>query len=207
MGFIEKRSGRYRARYRDPLGRQRSETFTRKADAERFIREMQVDIERGRWIDPAGADLALGTWAEEFLSLARRLSPSTQETYARDLNRYVLPRFGSYRIGRLPADEIENWLNDDPGADVVATGPVAAPVEPVSDLHRVEAHQVAPLDERDAPFEDQAADVSGVDAEELGDGGDVEQAGRQLVGGAGGRHGRAPSVGAERGGVSLSLGR
>jgi hypothetical protein len=79
MGFIERRSGRYRARYRDPLGRQRSETFTRKADAERFIREMQVDIERGRWIDPAGADVALGTWAEEFLSLARRLSPSTQD--------------------------------------------------------------------------------------------------------------------------------
>ncbi len=55
MGFIEKRSGHYRARYRDPLGRQRSETFTRKADAERYLREMQVDIERGRWIDPAGA--------------------------------------------------------------------------------------------------------------------------------------------------------
>ncbi len=58
MGFIEKRSGHYRARYRDPLGRQRSETFTRKADAERYLREMQVDIERGRWIDPAGAVVA-----------------------------------------------------------------------------------------------------------------------------------------------------
>jgi integrase len=118
MGFIEKRSGRYRARYRDPLGRQRSETFTRKADAERFLREMRVDIERGRWIDPAGADVALASWAEEFLSLARRLSPSTQETYARDLRRYVLPRFGSYRLGRLPADEVENWLNDEIAAGI-----------------------------------------------------------------------------------------
>ena len=65
MGFIEKRDGNHRARYRDPLGRQRSETFTRKGDAERFLREMQVDIERGRWIDPAGADVALGAWAED----------------------------------------------------------------------------------------------------------------------------------------------
>ncbi len=113
MGFIEKRSGHYRARYRDPLGRQRSETFTRKADAERYLREMQVEIERGRWIDPAGADLALAVWADEFLSLARRLSPSTQDTYRRDLKRYILPRFGDYRIGRLPAGEIENWLNDE----------------------------------------------------------------------------------------------
>ncbi len=40
MGFIEKRNGRHRARYRDPLGHQRCETFTRKADAERYLREM-----------------------------------------------------------------------------------------------------------------------------------------------------------------------
>ena len=113
MGFIEKRNGRYRARYRDPLGRQRCENFTRKADADRFLREMQVDIERGRWIDPTGADTPLAEWAEEFLSLARRLSPSTQETYARDLRRYILPRIGTYRLGRLPADEIEAWLLDE----------------------------------------------------------------------------------------------
>jgi len=49
MGFIERRNGRYRARHRDPLGGQRCETFTRKADAERYLREMQVEIERGRW--------------------------------------------------------------------------------------------------------------------------------------------------------------
>ncbi len=109
MGFIEKRSGRYSARHRDPLGQQRSETFTCKADAERFLREVQVEMERGRCIDPRGAEAALASWAEEFLSLARRLSTTTQETYRRDLERYFLPRFGSYRLGRLPADEIENW--------------------------------------------------------------------------------------------------
>ena len=49
----------------------------------------------------------------KFLSLARRLSPTTQETYRRDLTKYIVPRFGAYRIGRLPADEIENWLNDE----------------------------------------------------------------------------------------------
>ena len=87
MGHIEKRYGNYRARYRDPLGRQHSKTFTRKTDAQRFLREMQVDVDRGRWLDPAGADMALEVWAEEFLRLARRLSPSTQETYRRDLRR------------------------------------------------------------------------------------------------------------------------
>lgn len=113
MGSVEKRGGRYRAKYRDPLGRQRSETFARKADAERFLREQRVEMDRGRWIDPAGADVPLSRWADEFLELARRLAPLTQQTYRRDLERYILPRFGSYRIGRLPADEIENWLLDE----------------------------------------------------------------------------------------------
>lgn len=35
------------------------------------------------------------------------------QTYRRDLDKYVHPRFGAYRIGRLPADEIESWLNDE----------------------------------------------------------------------------------------------
>ncbi len=74
MGYVQKRSGRYRARYRDPVGRMTSKTFARKADAERFLNEMQVDLARGAWIDPRGAEMALADWAEEFLSLARRLS-------------------------------------------------------------------------------------------------------------------------------------
>lgn len=50
---------------------------------------------------------------------------TTQETYRRDLDEYVLPRFGAYRLGQLPADEIENWLNDE----------IAAAIAP-SSVHR-----------------------------------------------------------------------
>jgi hypothetical protein len=121
MGFVEKKrsgDGRYRARYRDPLGRQRSRSFARKADADRFLLKMESDKVGGMWIDPRGADTPLAVWAEDFLRLSRRLSPSTQQTYRRDLDKYVLPRFGEYRIGRLPPDEIENWLNDEIDAGI-----------------------------------------------------------------------------------------
>lgn len=120
MGFIEKRTGErgYRARYRDPLGEQRSKTFVRKADAQRFLLEMESEKARGSWIDPRGAEMPLAMWAEEFLSLCRRLSPTTLEAYRRDVRKYVLPRFGSYRLGRIPPDEIENWLNDEIAAGI-----------------------------------------------------------------------------------------
>src|SRR3954464_3329890 len=65
MGYIEKRNGKYRARYRDPLGRAHSKTFIRKADADRFILEMETEKQRGNWIDPPKADPPLAEGAEE----------------------------------------------------------------------------------------------------------------------------------------------
>jgi len=50
-----------------------------------------------------------------------RLAKTTQETYRRDLDKYVLPRFGDYRLGQVPADEIENWLNDEIAAGIAPT--------------------------------------------------------------------------------------
>jgi integrase len=121
MSYVERRNGRYRARYRDPLGRVTSTTFDRKADAQRFLAEMETEKARGSWIDPRHADLPLAQWSAEFLALARRLSPSTQETYRRDLNKYVPPALGAYRLGALPPDEIENWLNDELQSGIAAS--------------------------------------------------------------------------------------
>jgi hypothetical protein len=51
MGHIERRvwSGKvsYRARYRDPAGRERSKSFDRKADAERWLAQMEHAKARG----------------------------------------------------------------------------------------------------------------------------------------------------------------
>ena len=55
----------------------------------------------------------MAEWSEEFLRLSRRLSPTTEAAWRRHLERYVVPRFAAYRIGRLPADEIENSLMDE----------------------------------------------------------------------------------------------
>lgn len=113
MAWIEKRSGGYRVKYRDPLGRQKSKSFVLKEDARRFSREVEVDKTRGAWLDPTDADIPLAVWAETFLGLCRRLSPRTQETYRRDLDTYILPKWGAHRIGRMPAEEIERWLLDE----------------------------------------------------------------------------------------------
>ena len=64
MGYIEKRPGEsgYRARYRDPLGRKHSRTFARKADAQRWLAEVEHDKTRGNWTNPAFGRVRFSAW-------------------------------------------------------------------------------------------------------------------------------------------------
>jgi hypothetical protein len=58
MGFIEKRSSErgYRARDCDPLGDQRTKTFARKADAQRFLLEMGRSLWGGRHLSAGSTE-------------------------------------------------------------------------------------------------------------------------------------------------------
>ena len=57
MSHRETRGARYRARFTDPTGAEHSRTFTRKADAQRFLRELDAAMLRGSWVDPRDADI------------------------------------------------------------------------------------------------------------------------------------------------------
>jgi hypothetical protein len=66
MAHIERRvrSGKvnYRARYRDPAGRERSKSFSRKVDAERWLAEIEHAKTRGAWTDPALGMVQFSDW-------------------------------------------------------------------------------------------------------------------------------------------------
>ena len=47
-----------RARYRDPSGRERSKHFDRKADAQRWLAQVELSKARGEWMDPASGRIA-----------------------------------------------------------------------------------------------------------------------------------------------------
>ena len=74
MAYVERRSrDRWRARYRGPDGRERSKTFARRIDAERFLAAMEHSKSIGAFVDPAlgrvrladfGAHVAPRRWAD-----------------------------------------------------------------------------------------------------------------------------------------------
>ena len=56
MAHVDKistgRGLRYRARWRDPDGSEKSKTFDRKSDADRFASKVEHDVNVGGYIDP-----------------------------------------------------------------------------------------------------------------------------------------------------------
>lgn len=78
MAHVEKRAqGRWRARYLGPDGRERSKTFDRRADAERFLTGIEHSKLVGSYIDPDDGRVTFAVYAKEWLA-TRVHRPATQ---------------------------------------------------------------------------------------------------------------------------------
>jgi integrase len=120
MGHVEKRQRRsqdgqpgqvhWRGRYRDADGRERSESFERRVDAERFLERVGADIQRGEWIDPALRRARFGEWAEGWWATTVKLRPNTRRGYWLLLENHVLPYFGERRIAAIDYVDVERFI-------------------------------------------------------------------------------------------------
>lgn len=113
MAFVEKRGpNRWRARYRGPDHRERSKTFARRADAERWLHQVEAEKARGAWIDPRLGRKAFGDWAREWFEGAAHLRPSSRARVESDLRVYLLPRFGARALATITPVEVRSFVAD-----------------------------------------------------------------------------------------------
>lgn len=117
MAHIEDRGSggrlRWRVRWRDPAGRHRSKSFERKADADRYLHSLSVDLDQGTWRDPRRAEIIIADYAERWYSTRlARWKPSTAASQRNLLDSRVLPRWGRYPIGAIEYAEAAEWVAD-----------------------------------------------------------------------------------------------
>jgi integrase len=124
MASIEKRvrNGRttYRARYRDPAGRQRSKVFRLKVDANDWLHANETAKGERRWVDPAAGRERFGEWAERWYATTAALRPTTRRDYRVLLDNQVLPAFATARLADLDALAMREWLAGLVGAGLSA---------------------------------------------------------------------------------------
>lgn len=113
MGHVRRTdNGRWQARYRDPTGRERARNFTRKADAERFLVQIESDKLRGQWVDPEAGRIKLGDFAERWYATTVPLKPKTRSGYRSLLDSRILPYTGDLQLRQVHPILIREWVAD-----------------------------------------------------------------------------------------------
>ena len=118
MAHVQKRSnGRWRARYRAPDGTERSRTFGRRIDAERWLSSMEMGKARGEWIDPALGRVTFAQWGDEWSTTIVDLRPSTRDRDLRAIRVHMIPVFEKVALSRITNPMVRRFI-----ADMLATG-------------------------------------------------------------------------------------
>jgi integrase len=114
VAFIEKRGQhRWRARYRGPDGRERSRTFAKRADAERWIATSSADLIRGEWTDPKLGRMTFAEWVRRWEKTIVEVRPTTRALNLYIATRYLLPRFGTWPLSRITTSDVKTMLAEE----------------------------------------------------------------------------------------------
>ena len=109
MAHIEKRNGRWRARYRTPAGESRNQTFDRRIDAEQFLTGIEHSKLTGGYVDPSAGKVTFRSFAEDWR--ARQVQrPSTALSVEQHLRRHVYPRIGHRPIAAIRHSEVQGLV-------------------------------------------------------------------------------------------------
>jgi integrase len=100
--------GRWRARWRTPMGESRSQVFDRKVNAERWLTSVEHSKLTGAYVDPAAGRTTVAdywaTWSER-----QPWRDSSRMSITSLFDRHVLPAFGGRALSSLRRGEVESW--------------------------------------------------------------------------------------------------
>lgn len=91
---------RWRARYTDPDGKERSKSFDKKVDANRFLTEVEHSKLTGSYVDPDAGRVTLGSRARLWLD-SLTCDPTTRHHIELRVQRHILPTLGHRRLDVL----------------------------------------------------------------------------------------------------------
>ena len=111
MPHVQRRNGRYQARYREPSGTERTKTFDRKVDADQYLAQIETSKIRGDWTDPRAGRRKFGEIAREVLDARvdrRATTRARDESVMRSL---VSPTFGDRALNAVTPTDVEAWVS------------------------------------------------------------------------------------------------
>jgi integrase len=106
-------SGRFQARYRDPVTNQHrtaEQTFSTKTAAGRWLSIVEADMARGLWLDPTRGELVFAEVAETWALTKAHLRESTKHIYRVILDAHILPTYAARPVGSITTMDVQVWV-------------------------------------------------------------------------------------------------
>ncbi|MGH3668864.1 MAG: phage integrase central domain-containing protein, partial [Acidimicrobiia bacterium] len=100
---------RWQARYRNPDGHEKSRTFAKKADAQRWLDQTTADLLTGRYVDPRAGRITLGAFTQQWLR-SQTYDASTRETMESRVRTHMLPTIGDIELRHLKPSTVQAWV-------------------------------------------------------------------------------------------------
>ena len=109
--MIERRGNSWRARYRGPDRRERSKSFKRKGDAERWLMQQRSLMAQGDWTDPAHGRITFGEYAEAWLESRADLKPKTRHQYQSLMRQHITPTWHAVPLAKITFESLTHWVS------------------------------------------------------------------------------------------------
>jgi integrase len=104
------KGSRWRARYVDAQGRERSRNFGRKSDAQAWIDTETAGHVTGTWTDPQLSGVTFGAVAERWFDTKATRAPKTVAGYRSLLDTLVLPRWKDVPLRDVSYEDLQQWV-------------------------------------------------------------------------------------------------
>jgi len=104
-----KTAKRWLACWYDPDGREKTQAFEKKSDAEAYAQRMEGDAERGQYVDPEASKEKFGPLAEKWLRLTG-VGATSAVRYESTYRVHVKPAFAGRTLGAVKPSDILEWL-------------------------------------------------------------------------------------------------
>ncbi len=111
MASIKRRAdGQWRARYRDPAGREHAKHFARKTDAQTWLDTVTTAVVTGTYVDPRTAKTSVKAWCDTWLAGYETRRPSTVRQ-AKVHVAQIVAEFGPLRLADVRPSHVRSWTS------------------------------------------------------------------------------------------------
>src|SRR5438552_17455322 len=124
VGHVKKRNDRWQATYRGPDHKERTRTFDRRVDAQKWLDTNGADHARGEWVGPRLGKMTSAEWVDRWESTLVGLRPTTKVLNVGVGQNYLVPRFGKRAISTIATSDVNTMLAEELNAGRLSTSAI-----------------------------------------------------------------------------------